>query len=279
MNKALIPELGTGFGISAVLFVSVMLSVAWLAFEKKLSALKPHHARFLTANTLIMVVGNVAFLYALPRMPLVDVFIIILTTPAFATLVAWALLRESLTPRQLMGFVVAVLACLVALEVWQGFSLDRFSKYDPAALAALALHVFCFSLRPALVRKFGQKEHPLVLSIYGTFFTVVALLLFFTPVVPETITLMQGGMILVSSTCVTLGLGLMFMGFKMGPANLTAGAQYTQMIWSTLFGWLFFAEVPSPASSLAAMMMIISGALLFWPTRNKHVRHHSPSDA
>jgi drug/metabolite transporter (DMT)-like permease len=56
-----------------------------------------------------------------------------------------------------------------------------------------------------------------------------------------------------------VGQYLLIAALMRGPASLVAPFSYSQMIWSTLLGYLVFAAVPTPATWIGALFIVGSG--------------------
>lgn len=67
----------------------------------------------------------------------------------------------------------------------------------------------------------------------------------------------------------TAGFCLITQAFRMAPAAVVAPLDYTGLLWATLFGWLFWSEVPDLWTCLGAVMIILSGiACMLWAKSN-----------
>ena len=57
------------------------------------------------------------------------------------------------------------------------------------------------------------------------------------------------------------GMILLSQGYRLAPANRVATFEYTGILWSPLWGFLFFAEVPRQTTVLGAALIIGAGLL------------------
>ncbi|TGS36004.1 DMT family transporter, partial [Mesorhizobium sp. M1D.F.Ca.ET.184.01.1.1] len=57
------------------------------------------------------------------------------------------------------------------------------------------------------------------------------------------------------------GMILLSQAYRMAPANRVATFEYTGILWSPLWGFLFFAEVPRETTVLGAALIIGAGLL------------------
>ncbi|TIT49960.1 MAG: DMT family transporter, partial [Mesorhizobium sp.] len=54
---------------------------------------------------------------------------------------------------------------------------------------------------------------------------------------------------------------LLSQGYRLAPANRVATFEYTGILWSPLWGFLFFAEVPRSTTVIGAALIIGAGLL------------------
>ncbi|RUW47841.1 DMT family transporter, partial [Mesorhizobium sp. M8A.F.Ca.ET.021.01.1.1] len=57
------------------------------------------------------------------------------------------------------------------------------------------------------------------------------------------------------------GMILLSQGYRLAPANRVATFEYTGILWSPLWGFLFFAEVPRSTTVIGAALIIGAGLL------------------
>lgn len=54
---------------------------------------------------------------------------------------------------------------------------------------------------------------------------------------------------------------LMTQAFRLAPATVVAPLDYTALLWATLFGWLFWNEVPDLITYIGAAIITMSGIM------------------
>jgi drug/metabolite transporter (DMT)-like permease len=57
----------------------------------------------------------------------------------------------------------------------------------------------------------------------------------------------------------TLGMALLTQGYRYAPAAVIAPFDYSTLLWATLFGWIFWRDVPDLNVWLGAAILIASG--------------------
>jgi drug/metabolite transporter (DMT)-like permease len=65
------------------------------------------------------------------------------------------------------------------------------------------------------------------------------------------------------------GMILLSQGYRLAPANRVATFEYTGILWSPLWGFLFFAEVPRGTTMLGAALIIGAGLLALNTSRRR----------
>jgi S-adenosylmethionine uptake transporter len=68
-----------------------------------------------------------------------------------------------------------------------------------------------------------------------------------------------------------IGTSLSSLGFSSGESSLLAPLHYSQIIWGTLIGFFFFAEIPELWTMVGSMVIVISGIYLIY---REHKAHH-----
>lgn len=197
---------------------------------------------------------------ALQRMPVAETIAILFLSPLCVVFIARPLLGERIGAA---GWIAAAGGLVgVMLIARPGAGLD--SVGIVCALCAVLGHA-AYQL---LSRLLAHGERTVALLFY----TTLAGSICFGLALPwfwygETPSAWQ--VVLFVSMGINGGIGhyLYTAAFRHAPASLLAPANYLQLIWAGLFGWLFFDHLPD-AWSIAGMGVIaVSGLLVAWRTR------------
>ncbi|MCB1376702.1 MAG: DMT family transporter, partial [Rhodobacteraceae bacterium] len=129
--------------------------------------------------------------------------------------------------------------------------------------AAALVGATCSALAATIVRKTGRDERSVGLLIYptlGTFALMgVALPFFYHP--------MEGLHLAMNALLAVLAFSAMLMmieAYKRTEAALVAPMQYSQILWASLYGAMFFGEIPSLRVAFGAGIIILSGGFVLW---------------
>jgi drug/metabolite transporter (DMT)-like permease len=148
--------------------------------------------------------------------------------------------------------------------------------FDWAALLSLG-SAFLYGFSQLMARKMGGTESASVMTFYqnGAYLVGAALVagmfrlagiehathpslqFLVRPWVWPTVTdfLMMAACGFIASA----GMILLSQAYRLAPANKVATFEYTGMLWSPLWGFLFFAEVPQTTTAIGAALIVGAG--------------------
>lgn len=193
------------------------------------------------------------FYYAIARMALADVVAIAFAAPIFTTVFSVLLLKERVAVRRWAAVAIGFAGVLVMVQpgggVW-GVG---------AALALTSAVLYALTLISSRQLSLTESSHTILF-----YYSIVCLLAtgavlpwqWRTPE-PEDIWLF----LLVGVTG-TLGQFFMNQAFRFGEASMLAPLDYTALIWAAALGYVFWAEVPSPAVLAGVALVVVSTMLV-----------------
>ena len=215
-------------------------------------------------RSFIGAIATIAMFYAYTVMSLTDAITLEQLSPFFVFFLAGIFLHEKLSLRQLPLFIFAFLGALLVIK--PGLRLDML----PALVALVG--AICAAVSSVTLRHLRMTDHYLVIINYYAYITGVVSLI---------ILLLQQTFQLPSlSDCLVLillgGIGLLGQialtkAYQLAPASLISLYNYSQIIFGSVFGLLFFKEIPDIFSISGASFIIISGYLNYRFTSNKQI--------
>jgi S-adenosylmethionine uptake transporter len=259
-HDAIIKALGEGISVVQIIFFGSLFSLVPLSIvamlDKGRSGLMPLHPWLLSLRTVLILISLTSAFYAFTVLPLSEVYALLFITPLLITAWSVPLLGEHVgLPRWaavvvgLAGVLVVLRPGIVALEL----------GHIAALVSALGA-----SLAMIIMRKIGNHERSVVLMLFPASAAIVVMGAML-PTVFVPMSLGQVGALAV--------VGVLFIGaqlcvitaYRLAPSvALIAPVQYTQILWATLYGALFFDEFPDIWVAVGAMIIIGSGLFVVW---------------
>jgi drug/metabolite transporter (DMT)-like permease len=193
--------------------------------------------------------------YALTVLPLAEATVIQYLHPIFTALIAMFFLNER------PGF--AVIVCIVLsfagllLVARPAFLFDDLTaSWEPLAVTAAVLGALGSGAAYTLVRKCSATEDPLVIVFY---FPLIALpgtipFLMHEAVWPRG---MEWIYLLGVGVFTQIGQVALTKGIQLETAARATSFSYLQVVFATLWGVLFFAEIPSPWTLAGALLIVV----------------------
>lgn len=206
--------------------------------------LRLHILRAILA-AIAMLAGYTAVAY----LPLSDFTALSFSRAFFLTVLAVIFLREIVSLRRWSATIVGFIGVLLILR-------PETSGFSPYALLAL-LGAFATALIFIIVRSLTVSEAPLTIVSYQA---ILVGLLVLPLALADWTPLTSSEWILAVAIGVTglLAQVAAIRALRAAPASLIAPTDYTRLVWAMLFGFLFFAEIPTPYSALGATLIVLS---------------------
>ena len=253
-HDVFIKVLGGSYSPVQILFFSVMfsfpLAMLYLMRDATSGTLIPKHPYWMAARTVAAVITGFSAFYAFSVLPLAQVYAIIFASPLLITILAIPILGEQARIRRWIAVLVGLAGVLIVLRPGQ-------TELELGHLAALAAAVGG-AFASIVVRKIGREERSVVLLLYPMManFAVMAAML---PLVYVPMPIEHLGMVGVVAVFAWVAGRCLISAYNSGEAVIVAPMQYSQIIWATLFGFLFFDELPDGATIAGSAVIIASG--------------------
>jgi drug/metabolite transporter (DMT)-like permease len=195
-------------------------------------------------------VTGVSAFYAFSGLPLAQVYARLFAAPMLITILAIPVLGEVVRLRRWIAVLVGLAGVLVVLRPGS-------TDLTLGHLAALAAAIGG-SLASIVVRKIGNEERPVVMLLYPMMVNFV-LMACALPFVYVPMPIEHLGMLAIIATFAWFARRLVIAAYQAGEAALIAPMQYSQIIWASIFGYLFFDETIDQATAIGASIIIASG--------------------
>ena len=210
-----------------------------------------------STRSVLVVVTATSFFFALSQLPLADTIALSFLSPMFLAVFGALFLKERLDTR----IVIALIAGFAGMLLIAGGRVGLGTYTNGAIYGTLAcvLSALTYALTLVLLRARAMRD---ALSIIVWFQTLGPALLLAPAaalvwVAPSWQDL---GLFLLVGLIGVAGHFLLAHAFARAEASRLAPVHYTTLIWGVLFGYLFFSDIPAPAT-LAGATLIILGTL------------------
>ncbi len=208
--------------------------------------------------------GGMAAIYAASHMSVTSATAIGLLDGLFVIILGVVLLGEHFSAKQWAAAGLCLVGAAVVVFA-SGAAKVRFEDMLPAGVALLgALLVASESI---LIKKLARSESSVSVLFYVSLFGTV---LFSVPAAASWNSLgpAAAGLVLLLGPIALAGQLCNIFAFRRSDAALIGPIRYTWIIWGTLFGWLFFEEIPI-AATWTGMALILCGGCYLAFSRNR----------
>lgn len=211
----------------------------------------------------LSVCSMLTFFEALRHLPLATTIAICFASPLLMTLMSVPLLRERVGAARWAAVVLGLCGVLVIVgpEVAKG-------SLGIGAVLALAA-AFFYAGAMTCVRWLSSTESDLSMMVSQNAIMGLAGLvglLFVPPTMPSPA---MWGVIAASAAVLLASQRLTFRALRVAPVSAVAPFQYTELVWTALFGWLFWREWPGPHVWWGASLVVAAGLFTIWHERRR----------
>ena len=257
-HDTVVKVLGQTYSPIQTLFFIVLfgfpVALLMLVSDPTEASLRPRRPRWVALRVAGYLVNNLCGFYALATLPLAQVYSLLFTGPLMITLLAVPILGERLGLQRVLAVLVGFSGVLIVLRPGGDttFELGHLAGIAAALGGAVAA---------VAGRKVGEVERSAVLLLYPMLAAFVlsglALPAVYVPVPIDHLALFA----LVAAFNFTAAL-IVIAAFRRGEASVVSPMNYSQIIWATGFGLLFFNEAPDGGTLLGSLVIIASGVYI-----------------
>lgn len=179
---------------------------------------------------------------------------------------AW-LLGEPVRGQRWAAVIVGLIGVLIVLR--PGVTVITFGHIC-ALIAA-----FCSALGSIIMRKIGGEERTAVMILYPMLSSILAMGLIL-PFVYVPMQIMDLGLSASVGVMSVFAQMMIIAAYRAAPAAVVAPTQYSQILWATAFGALFFNELPDMWVGVGAAIIIASGVFIVWRESRPSVSVRNP---
>jgi drug/metabolite transporter (DMT)-like permease len=278
--------------VRSIVALPILLAIVHL--EVGLGAIFSRRMGMLSLRGTIQFSSYTAYYLAIAALPLADAIALFFMTPLFIMVLAGPYLGERVSWKTMATVLVGLAGVLIMLRPGSGL-------FNWAALLSLAAALL-YSLAQLMARKISDTESAGVMAFYqnGVYLVgaLVAAGLFrlaglfhfadFTQTMHPSVEFLVRPWVWPTATDLSMmaacgivasaGMILLSQAYRLAPANRVATFEYTGIIWTPLWGFLFFAEIPPPTTALGAALIIGAGLFALTASRRQDARLAMPAD-
>ena len=258
-HDAIIKSLGSSYAPFQLVFFSVLLSfpltTLLLMRDTTAGTLIPRHPWWMGARTAAVVATGVGAFYAFSVLPLAQAYAIIFASPLLITVLSIPILGETVRLRRWLAVGAGLVGVMIVLRP----GMVELGLGHAAALLAAC----CGAFGAVVVRRIGREERPVVMLLYpmtANFVLMAAIL----PVVYVPMPFSDLAAMAAVAALAFCGMLLMIVAYRSGDPSVVAPMQYSQIVWATVYGALFFEETPDAVTALGAVVVIGSGLYILF---------------
>ena len=201
----------------------------------------------------LLLTTTTTFFFGLMYLKLADIVILTQAAPLIVVALSVVMLGEKVGPRRWFGVIVGFTGVVIILKPGFGF--------EWASLFGLA-SALIYAVYQIMTRSLSGADHTMTTFFYTASVGAVVMAAV-APFFWQTPTLVDALLILVPGVIGGTGHLLLIMAFARSEASLLAPFFYSGIVWATIFGFVFFNEVPDLFTFIGAGLIVAAG-LYIW---------------
>ncbi len=270
LTRVVGPSVGVPFLMVIRFAIHLAAMAAWLALRRLVGDAAPVHA---TPFSLQLVRGVALFassalaVLSLQRMPVAEYTAVVLLTPLWVLVVAWAWLKQTVTSRQWTLLAMALTGALIVIRPGSGL-------FDVGALFALGV-VACNTLYQSISNQVGAREDAITTNFHSGWIGLGLSMLWWMQapahVAPDGAALPHAASVVWGLAAIgllaTLAQWMLLKALAHTPAARLMPFVYAQIAFAALAGWLLSGDVPDTWGWVGMAVIAASGVLSAVPAR------------
>ena len=219
---------------------------------------------FLFLRAIAGSVGVFGNFYAIDRILLADAAILNKMAPFFTILFCYLILKEKIEPIPLVCIIIAFSGSILIVK--PSFNFTQMIPTLAAFMGGVGAGLAYASIRKLSYLKCNGKIIIIFFSAFSMLLSVPYLITSFNPM-----TLHQTLMLLCAGACAAGGQFSVTAAYYHAPANKISIYDYSQILFSTLFGFIFFAQIPDILSFIGYIIIIGMAIINYLYTHKKNI--------
>jgi drug/metabolite transporter (DMT)-like permease len=248
---------------TVILFVIIGL----LTLKGRGAALRIQNKTAMGVRALAITAATFTFLTALSLMPMADALAIVFISPVISTLLAIAILKETVGWRRWTAMGFGFVGVFIALNPGGLFSSAPAAYGWQVAMLPLVAALLT-AIRDVSSRRLVSGDDSLAIMFYTVLAVVIAGYSTATAGGWQIPSLFDIGLILAAATFMFGAYFFQIESFRFAPVNLVAPFRYISLIFAATMGYLIWKDIPSWNMALGGGIIVASG-LVIWCRERK----------
>lgn len=218
--------------------------------------------KYLFYRSLFGYLGIVLFFYATSKMMASDATLLNKLSPVFVTIIAYFFLKEKINKIQILALATSLIGSLFIIRPKFDLSILPASVGLLSAIVSAAAYIFITAI--------GKKESVYTIVFFFSLFSVLATIpfLIFSFKIPNFKELI---LLILLGILACAGQIALTLAYNSCNASKISIYDYSNIIFSSVFGFLFLKEIPNFYSILGGILIILASLIDF--IFNKTCRH------
>ena len=212
------------------------------------------HLKLQLFRSVLLLGTTLSFFTGLRFVQMADASAIMLASPIVVTALSMPILREHVGARRWVSVLIGCIGALVIIRPGTGMM-------QAASLFPLAAAMF-FGAYQISTRFLSQSESILTTLLYTAVIGAIVMT-FAVPFFWQTPTTFDWMVMVLLAVFGGLGHFTMIKALTIAPAATIVPFTYTNLIWATLFGFIFFDDLPDQLTIIGASIIVSSGLYIF----------------
>lgn len=231
--------------------LGLLVSVLLLLVLRGPSILHTLHPGLQISRGVLATGSATLFIFAVGYVPLADAVVVTFVAPFMVTIMGALILKEPVGLRRWTAVVIGFIGTLIVIRPGMGV-------IHPAVMLIL-LAALLFASRQILSRVLSSTDRTITTVAYtalaGSFLSSLAVpFVWQWPGTNEEIALLAGMAVLAG-----LGELLVIKALEIAQAVVVAPVHYSLLIWSTMYGYLVFSQLPDQWTWIGALIIVATG--------------------
>lgn len=221
------------------IYASLIMVALLLLMSLKQRSWKPFVSKHPWSHIIrgfLLVFLSFCFSYGFGTLPLATSYSIVFLLPMFTAIFGAIMLKEHISKVSLYAIISGFIGIIIVLRP----GIVPFSWGYISLLVAIIIEAPFF----IMAKKYHKGESPIVIMVYTSIISAVLLIIIaFSAGVPlQIVESWHILLFLAGSICYVIAQSLLIFSLSRIPVHTSIAMQYTQIIWGTTFGFLFFQE-------------------------------------